>query len=140
MNYDESDILKSNAIIEIVADYFGLSVSELLEKTKIRKIAQPRMIAIYFIRKRTKLSLKRIGSRCGGLKGCSIVTNYKLINNLIETDDNIRLYISELFDIINPIVSKPANIIMLKAPSLKEIKSLPPTTDEKAYSYMINKF
>jgi chromosomal replication initiation ATPase DnaA len=140
MKYNESDIIKSDTIIRLVSEFFRIDQTLMMSKTRKREFCQPRMIAIYFVKQRTKLTLKSIGKVFSGLDHATILNAIKVVNDLIETDATIREYIEELTYIVGELVNLPEDVIMLDAPSYEDFAKLDPTTDEKAKEYMINKF
>jgi len=72
-------------IIKIVFDYFGIPYEIRDTKSRKREIVQARQLAMYHLRKQTKLSLSQIGKMFG--KGhCDVIHSIKTVNNLSETD------------------------------------------------------
>src|SRR5690554_2910224 len=75
------DILKTPAhqpvtiegIMEIVADYYSIKVSELKSKRRTRNITFPRQVAMYLVRQLTDRSLPEIGEAFGGRDHTTVI-------------------------------------------------------------------
>ncbi|GAB4209997.1 MAG: chromosomal replication initiator protein DnaA [Bacteroidia bacterium] len=83
-------------IQKIVCEYFNLKPEELKAKTRRREIVQPRQIIMYFAKKYTKASLQTIGAMCGGKDHSTVLHACRNIEDLRETDKQIRTYIEEI--------------------------------------------
>jgi chromosomal replication initiator protein len=77
-------------IIELVAREWGVSVPELLGRDRSQKVAQPRQVAMYLLRKRTEFSLPQIGEALGGRDHSTVMYAIEKINNEIETKADLR--------------------------------------------------
>lgn len=75
-----------DTIQKIVADYYGISTSEIKSKKQSKKIAFPRHVAIYIVRKLTEMSFTEIGSEFGGKDHSTIMSSCKKIEDLIKID------------------------------------------------------
>jgi chromosomal replication initiator protein len=81
-----------DVIQAVVAEHFGLSVSDLAGPSRAGDVAWARQLAIYLTRELTKLPLQRIGEEFGGrnhatvLHACKRVGERTAINNT-EADD-----------------------------------------------------
>ncbi|MBQ6028838.1 MAG: chromosomal replication initiator protein DnaA [Treponema sp.] len=73
-------------IQKIVADYYGISVSEIKSKKQNKKVAFPRHVSIYIARKLTEMSFTEIGSEFGGKDHSTIMSSCKKIEDLIKID------------------------------------------------------
>ena len=58
--------LQVSDILQVVSQYYGIKVSELVGRKRSRSVTVPRMMAMYLARKLTPLSLQEIGSHFGG--------------------------------------------------------------------------
>ena len=78
----------SSSIEELykVAEFTGLSIDELQEKTRKREIVESRQVAMYLSKKNTKESLATIGRTIGNKDHATVLHACKTVNNLIETD------------------------------------------------------
>ena len=57
--------IQPDAIQQVVARHFNISVSDIIGKCRTRQVAEPRMIAMYLCRELTRLSSNEIGSAFG---------------------------------------------------------------------------
>ena len=83
-------------IQEIVADYFGISVTEMNSRRRTNAIAYPRQIAMYLSRSLTDHSLPDIGTAFGGRDHTTVLhANEKIKKELVE-NENTKSVISLL--------------------------------------------
>ncbi|MBL7715910.1 MAG: chromosomal replication initiator protein DnaA [Bdellovibrionales bacterium] len=78
------------AIQSAVAKYFGIKSQDFKSTSRARQVALPRQIAMYLIRKYSKLSFNEIGHYFGGKDHSTIVHACKKIEGDLETDESIR--------------------------------------------------
>ena len=88
--------MKIETIKNIVADYFGMNIQEIVKKTNKREIVQARQISMYFCKKYTKEHDKTIGLHHGNKDRTSVYYSVKTIKNLISCNKEIRKYCSEI--------------------------------------------
>ena len=84
-----SDIAPSK-VIELVAKEWQVSVDSLLGRDRSQKIAQPRQVAIYLLRKETDASLPQIGEVLGGRDHTTVMYAIEKIAGEIETKTDLR--------------------------------------------------
>jgi chromosomal replication initiator protein len=77
-------------IIELVAREWQTSVEALLGRDRSQKIAQPRQVAMYLMRKKTDASLPQIGEVLGGRDHTTVMYAIEKIGNEIETKSDLR--------------------------------------------------
>jgi len=95
-------------IQKIVCEYFNLKPEELKAKTRRREIVQPRQIIMYFAKKYTKSSLQAIGALCGGKDHSTVLHACRNIEDLKQTDKQIRSYLEDIERKLNlSITTKP---------------------------------
>ncbi len=63
-----------------------LGVSDFREKTRKREVVEARQIAMYFYKKRTRLSLAQIGMQLGNKDHATVLHACKTVKNLSESD------------------------------------------------------
>jgi chromosomal replication initiator protein len=83
-------------IQKIVADYFNISVENLLSKSRKREVVQARQIAMFFSKKLTKYSLASIGLQTGSKDHATVLHACKTVNDLMETDKQFKKYVTEI--------------------------------------------
>ncbi|MDX1437833.1 MAG: helix-turn-helix domain-containing protein, partial [Anaerolineales bacterium] len=77
-------------IIEAVSEVFEVSEESLLGRSRARKVALPRQIAMYLLRKEAHISLPQIGEQLGGRDHTTIMHGCDKINDLLEHDEQLR--------------------------------------------------
>jgi chromosomal replication initiator protein len=77
-------------IIELVAKEWQTSVEALLGRDRSQKIAQPRQVAMYLLRKETDASLPQIGEALGGRDHTTVMYAIDKIASDIETKTDLR--------------------------------------------------
>jgi len=77
-------------IIELVAHEWQITVDALLSRDRSRKIAEPRQVAMYLLRKETDASLPQIGEVLGGRDHTTVMYAIEKIANEIETHPELR--------------------------------------------------
>ncbi len=77
-------------IIELVAREWQTSVEALLGRDRSQKIAQPRQVAMYLMRKETDASLPQIGAVLGGRDHTTVMYAIEKIAEDIETKAELR--------------------------------------------------
>ena len=68
-----------------VADFFKIKSSDIISHSRIRSVARPRQIAMYFAKKMTNLSLPEIAKKFGGKDHTTIMHGIKK-KHLIQND------------------------------------------------------
>ena len=77
-------------IMELVAKEWQTSVESLIGRDRSRKIAEPRQVAMYLMRKETDASLPQIGEVLGGRDHTTVMYAIQKIAGAIETKDDLR--------------------------------------------------
>lgn len=90
----ERDI-RPEAIQQMVANHFGITLTDMLGKCRSRHVADPRMVAMYLCRKLTKLSSNEIGEIFGRTHA-NVLHAEKTIPEKCATDDLLRRSINQL--------------------------------------------
>ncbi|MDN5248059.1 MAG: chromosomal replication initiator protein DnaA [Wolbachia endosymbiont of Tyrophagus putrescentiae] len=87
------DLLRSNyksiTIEEIqkkVADFFNIRVADMHSNRRLRSLARPRQVAMYFAKKFTQKSLPDIGRSFGGRDHATVIHAVKQVSNFIQSD------------------------------------------------------
>ncbi len=77
-------------IIELVAREWQTTVGALLGRDRSQKVAEPRQVAMYLLRKETDASLPQIGEVLGGRDHTTVMYAIDKIANEIETKADLR--------------------------------------------------
>lgn len=93
---DTPQFVTVDAIQQQVADHFRLHRAELIEKKRTRRVAVPRMIAIYLTKEMAGLSLKKIGECFGGRDHSTIIHACEKIQKDRQEDPELNREIDTL--------------------------------------------
>ncbi len=77
-------------IVELVAREWKVSEDDLLGRDRSQKVAEPRQVAMYLMRKETDASLPQIGEVLGGRDHTTVMYAIEKIANQIETKADLR--------------------------------------------------
>lgn len=89
-----SPSITAERVIYMTMLSFNLTLNDIRKKTRRREIVYPRHVLCYLLRKKTNMSLKDIGELTGGRDHTTVIHAIKSIEDLMETDELIRLEIS----------------------------------------------
>jgi chromosomal replication initiator protein len=87
--------VKPDAVVDVVARTFNLSVSRLLSAERSRDVALPRQIAMFLMRE-TNISLPQIGQALGGRDHTTVMYACEKVADLLERDDKIRRQVVQM--------------------------------------------
>lgn len=88
--------ISTDNIQKTVAEYYNVSLSDLLSKSRSRSVVHPRHIAMYLAKELTEKSLPEIASTFGNRNHTTVMHAYRKIKGLLETDLKIREDCDEL--------------------------------------------
>ena len=80
----------------MVAEYFKISLAEMYSKTRVKKVAVPRQIAMYLCKELTKSSLAEIGERFGKRDHTTVFHGVKKITDARAKDKDLNYQIHVL--------------------------------------------
>ncbi len=83
-------------VLEVVSEFFGISLNNLTGRSRARDVAFPRQVAMYLMRDMGDLSLPRIGEELGGRDHTTVMYACDKIAEMVETDDRTRKQIMQL--------------------------------------------
>ena len=88
--------LNEQKIINVVADYYTMTSSQLTGKIRTGQIALARHIAMYLIRIKLDVPLKKIGDMFGGKDHTTVMSGISKVEKELKTNDNLKAAIEEL--------------------------------------------
>ncbi len=88
-------------IQEIVSNYYKLSLSDLLSRSRYKSLIYPRQISIAISKKLTNYSLSELGKFFGGLDHSTILYSCKKISRLCITNHNVKSDFKNLIKLIS---------------------------------------
>ncbi|MGE4290912.1 MAG: DnaA/Hda family protein [Desulfovibrio sp.] len=97
-NTEESstETLKSEHVISLVADHFGVSVKELKGSKRHAHIAQARQVSMYLCKTLLPISYPALGRTFGGKDHSTVLYSVKKIEQLREDDPTMNSLLKEL--------------------------------------------
>lgn len=87
--------IKPDAVVDVVARTFNLSVERLLSAERSRDVALPRQIAMYLLRE-SNISLPQIGQALGGRDHTTVMYACEKVADLLERDDRLRRQVVQI--------------------------------------------
>jgi len=85
-----------------VANYYNISIKEMLSKKRTRTVAFPRQIAMYACKELTSLSLPEIGEKFGGKDHTTILYAHRKIDKMRNEDRDFDDEIKRLISLLKP--------------------------------------
>lgn len=88
----QSSNVKMNVekILDIITQYYQIKKEEILNGNKTQKVSKARQVAMYFLKTYTNLSLTDIGKIFGGRSHTTVIKAFQKIDNLINTDEELK--------------------------------------------------
>jgi chromosomal replication initiator protein len=99
---NEKKIITPELIIDVVAEHYNITPSDIYSKDKSRSISYPRQIVMYLCRRLTELSVTEIGKVLGGRDHSTVLHGFDKISKDIKKDSSIHNTIDVLIKKINP--------------------------------------
>ena len=94
--------LNEQKVINVVADFYNLSPSQITGKIRTGQIALARHVAMYLIRLNLDVPLKRIGDMFGGKDHTTVMNAIQKVEKGLKTDEGLKVAIDELTKRIKP--------------------------------------
>ena len=77
-------------ILKSVADFYSISLADLVKRSRKKEIVKPRQIAMFLLREETKLSFPEIGQKLGGRDHSTVIHACDKIKNEISIDEPLK--------------------------------------------------
>jgi chromosomal replication initiator protein len=94
--HEARNIITIEEILKIVADEFGIRVSDITGRRRSEDVAFPRQIVMYLGREFTHLSTEAIGKEIGGRDHGTVIYACKVIKNRMDVDKNVKDIVKRL--------------------------------------------
>ena len=88
--------LSEQKIINVVADYYNLTPSQITGKVRTGQVSLARHISMYLIRKHLDIPLKKIGDMFGGKDHTTVMSGISKVDKELKTNKQLQDAISEL--------------------------------------------
>lgn len=99
---DKPRIVTPQLIMEVVAEHFGISIEQILSKSRSNDVAKPRQIAMYLCKNMTDASLEAIGKVFGGRDHSTVVHGIKKVAEDVSADEAVAKTVETIKKKINP--------------------------------------
>ena len=87
-------------IVEVVAQFYGVDISELMGPCRSKGLVKPRQMAMYLMRQETSASLPQIGATLGGRDHTTILHGHNKIAAAADEDDQVRREVATLKELL----------------------------------------
>ena len=77
-------------ILKSVADFYNISLVDLVKRSRKKEIVRPRQIAMFLLREETKLSFPEIGQKLGGRDHSTVIHACEKIKNEVSVDEPLK--------------------------------------------------
>lgn len=88
--------LTCNDVKKCICDYYGITNSQLIGSSRVKKLTDPRFIAIYLCRKVLNMTFDEIGQEFGNRDHSTIMNACMKIENLASENDAYKLVINKI--------------------------------------------
>ena len=92
-----SNVLSSTLVMQVVAQFFNIKVSDLTSDKRSNSIAKPRQIAMYLCREVADMSFSAIGNDFGGRDHSTVLHAYSKISDEYNSNADTKDLIDGLF-------------------------------------------
>jgi len=90
LSQNQARIVTPNSILDLVADNFGITVSQLKGSRRTTHVVLPRMIAMYLMRADLKFPFEEIGRVLGGRDHSTVMHAVNKMETAVISDDKLR--------------------------------------------------
>ncbi len=97
-NKNKNREINIDLIKKVVANYYNITLEEMVSKKRTQKIAFPRQIAMYLCRELTDSSLPQIGEEFGGRDHTTVIHSYKKIEEKYKNEEDFKNTIKKLIN------------------------------------------
>ncbi len=87
-------VVSAKKIMEVVADFYNVSLDDLIRQSRKKEYVTPRQIAMYIIRKELETSLPMIGEIFGGRDHTTVIHAVDKIQRLTKDKESLKQEIS----------------------------------------------
>jgi len=77
-------------ILKSVAEFYSISLADLVKRSRKKEIVKPRQIAMFLLREETKLSFPEIGQKLGGRDHSTVIHACEKIKNEVSVDEPLK--------------------------------------------------
>lgn len=78
------------SVLKSVADFYSISLSDLVKRSRKKEIVKPRQVAMFLLREETKLSFPEIGQKLGGRDHSTVIHACEKIKTETDIDESLK--------------------------------------------------
>ena len=96
--HNNRDFIKNKIqnVMSVVADYYSVTVNDLISKKRTRNFLFPRQVAMYLIKNTYDLPYKRIGEYFNNRDHSTVMHSVEKISNDMQIDKNVKIDVEKL--------------------------------------------
>jgi chromosomal replication initiator protein len=83
-------------VIKTISEYYGITETEIFEKSRRKEVVKPRQIIMYILREDFDASYPTIGEKLGGKDHTTVMHSYEKIKEDLKTDSSLAREISQI--------------------------------------------
>jgi len=95
---DEDESISIGRIQKSVAEYYKLSVDNLIARSNARHVLLPRQVAMYICKRLTKKSYPEIARQFGGKHHTTVIHSVEKVDHLMSTDSEVNRTVQRLIE------------------------------------------
>ena len=99
---DKPREVTAQLILEVVSEHFGITVDQIMSKSRSNDVAKPRQIAMYLCKQLTDLTHDSIGQLLGGRDHSTVIHGIKKVTDECSSDKNFKQTLETVRKKINP--------------------------------------
>jgi len=88
-------------VVKTIAEFYGITESEVYEKTRKQAVVKPRQVIMYLLREDFDVSYPTIGEKLGGKDHTTVMHSYEKVKEDLKTDSSLIREISQLRSMLN---------------------------------------
>jgi chromosomal replication initiator protein len=101
VNRDGGPTIPAKIIVDVIENYYNLTLDQLMNKTRKREICYPRQVAMWCLAHYSALTLKSIAIIFQKRDHTTVVNSLESIDNYMKYDDGVKEQISEIVSKFN---------------------------------------
>lgn len=89
-------VIDSRLVMDIVSNYYGVTVADLMSKRRSQDIVVPRQVAMYLCRSKTNMTLEEIGQAFGGKNHATVIHAYDKIKGELRSNTHLLEHVTAI--------------------------------------------
>ena len=94
--FNQQKVVTVDRIQNVVCNFYGISLNEMLSQRRSRPLARPRQLAMFLSKKLTSRSLPEIGRRFANRDHTTVIHAVKTITRLSDIDQELKKNIEQI--------------------------------------------